>query len=140
TIWGILRICVGLIVIGATPERARAQYTIVEPMSCPSGLLDYPVARSDPSGRGYLFISDWKHASNPGSGVTQAFYNPDGWLSNWVTFAISSTDGRAKWHHAGIYVGCRKVVYYRSNGTIERVQPIYRTLQTAGEVEEDFDC
>jgi hypothetical protein len=110
-------------------------------MACPSKLMDYPVPKSAPSLKVYMFTEDWKHASNVGSGVSQAYYIPDGWFSSWIAASIDSDDGRAVWHDAAIFMSCTKRVYYRSNGTIDRVQPLYTVMRTEGEVEEKpTDC
>lgn len=117
------------------PRSAVAQYQQTEPMACPTELLSYYAIAAAPSGVRYTFVSDWQHASNPGSGVTQAFYDPVGSFLGY-TPTLNSTDGRAEWHYAGIYVACKKIVWYRPDGSIENVVPVFSTVYTEGEVEE----
>lgn len=114
----------------ARPGRTQ----VLERMACPRQLFQYWVAATTTWGTSHGFVADWRNTSN--TGLAQTFFDPVG--STWYGYVptLTSVDGRARWRYAGIYVGCKKLVWYRPNGTIERVREILETLYTEGTVEE----
>jgi len=130
----LVRVSVAFTVVTSALSSRPVLSQTLEGMACPLELNQYRVTAETYSGDPPVFVTNWRNAS--GQGLTQAFYDPTGstWYGSVPT--LTSIDGRARWRYAGIYVGCKKLVWYRPNGTIERVRPIFTTLYTEGTVEE----